>query len=74
MGDKDEGLSKRSQSKGKIEILHDPYPLGPNPTVAQIKIYEDVKSRKLKALTCIRSTLSDMIFTRIMACEISKEV
>nr|XP_019068168.1 uncharacterized protein LOC109119710 [Solanum lycopersicum] len=33
------------------ESEHDPFPPGSNPTVAQIKIYEDVKSRKLKALT-----------------------
>ncbi|WMV19637.1 hypothetical protein MTR67_013022 [Solanum verrucosum] len=57
-----------------IESEDDPLPLGPNPTVAQMKIYEDAKSRKPKALTCLHSTLSDMIFTRIMACETPNEV
>ncbi|XP_015165534.1 uncharacterized protein [Solanum tuberosum] len=57
-----------------IESEDDPLPLGPNPTVAQMKIYEDAKSRKPKALTCLHSTLSDVIFTRIMACETPKEV
>ncbi|XP_015168340.1 uncharacterized protein [Solanum tuberosum] len=57
-----------------IESEDDPLPLGPNPTVAQMKIYEDAKSRKPKALTCLHSALSDVIFTRIMACETPKEV
>ncbi|XP_049397266.1 uncharacterized protein LOC125861399 [Solanum stenotomum] len=57
-----------------IESEDDPLPLGPNPTIAQMKIYEDVKSRKPKALTCLHSALSDVIFTRIMACETPKEV
>ncbi|XP_015167177.1 uncharacterized protein [Solanum tuberosum] len=57
-----------------IETEDDPLPLGPNPTVAQMKIYEDAKSRKPKALRCLHSALSDVIFTRIMACETPKEV
>ncbi|XP_060212015.1 uncharacterized protein LOC132639593 [Lycium barbarum] len=56
-----------------IESEADPPPLGPNPTVAQMKIYEDLKSRKPKALTCLHSALSEVIFTRIMACETPKE-
>ncbi|KAH0696283.1 hypothetical protein KY290_013634 [Solanum tuberosum] len=56
-----------------IESEDDPPPLRPNPTIAQMKIYEDVKPRKPKALTCLHSALSDMIFTRIMACETSTE-
>ncbi|XP_055826253.1 uncharacterized protein LOC129894583 [Solanum dulcamara] len=56
-----------------IESEDDPPPLGPNPTVAQMKIYEDSKSRKPKALTCLHSALSDVIFTRIMTCETPKE-
>ncbi|XP_055822066.1 uncharacterized protein LOC129890558 [Solanum dulcamara] len=38
-----------------------------------MKIYEDSKSRKPKALTCLHSALLDVIFTRIMTCEIPKE-
>ncbi|XP_055824477.1 uncharacterized protein LOC129893005 [Solanum dulcamara] len=38
-----------------------------------MKIYEDAKSRKSKALTCLYSALSDMIFTKIMTCEKLKE-
>lgn len=36
-----------------IESEDNPPPLGPNPTVAQMKIYEDVKSKKPKDLTCL---------------------
>lgn len=56
-----------------IESEVDPPPLGPNPTVAQMKIYEDAKSRKLETLTCLHSALSEVIFTRIMARETPKE-
>ncbi|XP_055824382.1 uncharacterized protein LOC129892876 [Solanum dulcamara] len=56
-----------------IESEDDSPPLGPNPTVAQMKIYEDSKSSIPKALTCLHSALSDVIFTRIMTCETPKE-
>ncbi|XP_016546106.2 uncharacterized protein LOC107846156 [Capsicum annuum] len=57
-----------------VESENDPSLLGSNPTVAQMKNYEDTKSKKPKALTCLHSALSDVIFTRIMACETPKEV
>ncbi|XP_047257496.1 uncharacterized protein LOC124889581 [Capsicum annuum] len=57
-----------------VESENDPPPLGPNPTVAQMKNYEDPKSKKPKTLTCLHSTFSDVIFIRIMACETPKEV
>ncbi|PHT73454.1 hypothetical protein T459_24239 [Capsicum annuum] len=57
-----------------VESENDPPPLGPNPTVAQMKNYEDAKSKKPKALTCLHSALLDVIFTKIMACETPKEV
>ena len=56
-----------------IEDEEDPRPLGPNPTMNQIKQYEEMKARKPRALTCIHSALSDAIFTRIMTCESPKE-
>ncbi|XP_047266231.1 uncharacterized protein LOC124897303 [Capsicum annuum] len=49
-------------------------PLGPNPTVTQMKNYEDAKSKKPKTLACLHSTFLDVIFTRIMVCETPKEV
>jgi len=44
-----------------------------DPTVAQIKNYNDEAMRRLKAKTCIHSVVSDIIFTRILACETAKE-
>lgn len=38
-----------------------------------MNIYEDVKSRNPKSLTCLHSSHPDMIFTRTMACETPKE-
>ncbi|KAF3652820.1 hypothetical protein FXO38_15911 [Capsicum annuum] len=57
-----------------VESENDPPPLGPNTTIAQMKNYEDAKSKKPKALTYLHSALSDVIFTRIMSCETPKEV
>jgi len=47
-------------------------PLQENPTVAQIRDYND-EARRSKAKTCIHSTASDDLFTRIMACETAKQ-
>ena len=57
-----------------VEVGEDPRPVGPNPTLNQMKLYEELKARKPRALTCIHSALSDAVFTRIMACESPKEV
>lgn len=43
-----------------IESEVNPPSHGPNSTVAQMKIYEDVKPRKPKALTSLHSALSDI--------------
>ncbi|KAF2303818.1 hypothetical protein GH714_023602 [Hevea brasiliensis] len=47
--------------------------LGANPTLAQMKKHEEDVTKKPKALTCLHLALSDVIFTRIMACETPKE-
>lgn len=57
-----------------IKSEDDHLPLRSNPTIVQIKIYEDAKSRKPKAPACFYSALSDVIFTRILDCETPKEV
>ncbi|XP_044463315.1 uncharacterized protein LOC123194228 [Mangifera indica] len=49
----------------------EPEPLGADPTLTQIKSYED---RKPRALTCLHSTLSKVISTKIMVCKSPKEV
>ena len=57
-----------------IKDGEEPAPLGPNPTLSQIKTHEEQKARKPRALTCLHSALSEVIFTRIMTCESPKEV
>ncbi|KAM3308753.1 hypothetical protein P3S67_010497 [Capsicum chacoense] len=45
-----------------------------NPTMAQIKNYREEVSKNFKALFCIQSTLSEVIFARVMASETAKEL
>ncbi|RVW53770.1 Retrovirus-related Pol polyprotein from transposon TNT 1-94 [Vitis vinifera] len=52
----------------------DPPPLGANPTVAQMKAYEEKKLKKDKAITCLHSGLAYQIFTKIMDLETPKQV
>ncbi|KAL0373817.1 UNVERIFIED_CONTAM: hypothetical protein Sradi_3297400 [Sesamum radiatum] len=56
-----------------VENDVDPPALRANPTLAQIKKHEEDLAKKPKALTCLHLALSDVIFTRIMACETPKE-
>ncbi|XP_021297300.1 uncharacterized protein LOC110426416 [Herrania umbratica] len=44
-----------------------------NPTITQIKKHSEEVAKHYKALSCIHSTVTDSIFTRIMACESPKE-
>jgi len=48
-------------------------PLQEDPTVAQIRNYNDEVIRRAKAKTYIHSVVSDVVFTRIMSCETAKE-
>ncbi|KAG8480088.1 hypothetical protein CXB51_025337 [Gossypium anomalum] len=50
----------------------EPAPLKANPTVAQIKQHVDERTKRHKAMSCIQNSVSDVIFTRIMACESPK--
>ncbi|TXG57360.1 hypothetical protein EZV62_018673 [Acer yangbiense] len=45
-----------------------------NPTIAQIKQYEEEKMKKDKAVTCLHSALTDSIFTSIMDLETAKSI
>ena len=51
----------------------EPEPLRGNPTVAQIRQHADERTKRHKAMSCIQNSVSDVIFTRIMACESPKE-
>ncbi|XP_016504642.1 uncharacterized protein LOC107822615 [Nicotiana tabacum] len=44
-----------------------------NPTLAQIKAHSDEKTKKYKAKTTIQNSVADSIFSKIIACETSKE-
>jgi len=54
-------------------VMSEIQPLQEDPTVAQIRNYNDEVIRRAKAKTCIHSTVSDVVFTRIMSCETAKE-
>ncbi|TXG69605.1 hypothetical protein EZV62_004540 [Acer yangbiense] len=49
-------------------------PLRANPTIAQMKQYEEEEMKKDKAVTCLHSALSDSVFTSIMHLETSKSI
>ena len=52
----------------------DPPQLNGNPTVAQMKAYEEEKLKKDRAITCLHSGLADHIFTKIMNLETPKQI
>jgi len=45
-----------------------------NPTVAQLKIHKEKKTRKFKAKACLYATVSNTIFTRIMNLKLAKSI
>ena len=45
-----------------------------NPTLNQLKIYEERLSRKFRALSILHAAVDETIFTRIMTCESAKQV
>ncbi|KAL4324140.1 hypothetical protein GQ457_11G003170 [Hibiscus cannabinus] len=57
-----------------VETNEDPPALRANPTLAQLKAYNEDLLKKDKALTCIHSVLADHIFTSIMDLETPKSV
>ena len=50
-----------------------PTPLNNNPTVAQMKFFNEERAKGFKALTGIHNAVSEEIFTRIMTCKTAKE-
>ncbi|XP_052477099.1 uncharacterized protein LOC128032534 [Gossypium raimondii] len=44
-------------------------PLRVNPTIAQIKQHSEECAKNHKAMSCLQNGVSDVIFTRIMACD-----
>ena len=56
-----------------VESDKQPTPLGNNPTIAQMKFFNEEKAKRFKALTCLHNAVSEEIFTRIIACKSAKE-
>jgi hypothetical protein len=48
-------------------------PLRNNPTIAQMKFFNEEKAKRFKALTCLYNAVSEEIFTIIMACKSAKK-
>ncbi|XP_022971788.1 uncharacterized protein LOC111470466 [Cucurbita maxima] len=57
-----------------IEENYEVPSLSENPTVAQIKVQKEKKTRKSKAKACLFATVSQMIFMRIMSLKKEKEI
>nr|KJB29752.1 hypothetical protein B456_005G117400 [Gossypium raimondii] len=55
-----------------VETDKEPPPLRANPTIAQIRQHSDERDKKYKAMSCLQNGVSDVIFTKIMACETHK--
>jgi len=56
-----------------VESDRQPTPLGNNPTIAQMKFFNEEKAKRFKALSCLHNAVSEDIFTRIIACKLAKE-
>ncbi|KAM3234489.1 hypothetical protein P3L10_019849 [Capsicum annuum] len=56
-----------------VEVGGEVNPFPDNPTMAHIKNHREEVAKNFKALSCIQSTLSEVIFARVMASETAKE-
>ncbi|XP_044495548.1 uncharacterized protein LOC123218270 [Mangifera indica] len=56
-----------------VEEEKQPPPLGPNPTLNQIRLHEEEATKAPKALSILHQGVTDAAFTKIVACETAKE-
>ncbi|KAL4385320.1 hypothetical protein GQ457_15G022950 [Hibiscus cannabinus] len=56
-----------------VEMDRDPPAMRANPTLAQMRQHSEKCAKKHKAMSCIQNGVSDVIFTRIMACATPKQ-
>ncbi|XP_012442165.1 uncharacterized protein LOC105767199 [Gossypium raimondii] len=56
-----------------IENDAEPPPLRANPTIAHMRQHAEERAKKHKAMACLQNGVSDVIFTRIMACDSPKQ-
>ena len=73
MGSQNGNLFKSLDLWEFVEKDKQPTPLGNNPTIAQMKFFNEERAKGFKALTCIHNAVSEEIFTRIMVCKNAKE-
>ncbi|KAJ8751610.1 hypothetical protein K2173_016861 [Erythroxylum novogranatense] len=57
-----------------VEEDYEVPPLPTNPTMTQIKMHKEKKNKKSKAKACLFSSVSNIIFTRIMNLESAKDI
>jgi hypothetical protein len=57
-----------------VEEDHEIPALPNNPTMAQIKVHKEKKTKKSKAKSCLFATVSSTIFTRIMSLKSAKDI
>ena len=57
-----------------VEEKYDIPELPINPTMAQMKVHKERKTRKSKAKSCLFKTVTPIIFTRIMSLKSTKEI
>ncbi|XP_016679082.1 uncharacterized protein [Gossypium hirsutum] len=56
-----------------VENDTEPPPLRANPTIAKTRQHSEDCAKKHKAMACLQNGVSDVIFTRIMACDSPKQ-
>ncbi|KAK5785926.1 hypothetical protein PVK06_040548 [Gossypium arboreum] len=56
-----------------VENDTEPASLRVNPTIAQIRQHSKECVKKHKAMSCLQNRVSDVIFTRIIACDTQKQ-
>ncbi|KAK5771041.1 hypothetical protein PVK06_047214 [Gossypium arboreum] len=56
-----------------VENDAEPPPLRANPTIAQMRQHAEETAKKPKAMAYLQNGVSDVIFTRIMACDSPKQ-
>ncbi|PKI58594.1 hypothetical protein CRG98_020983 [Punica granatum] len=57
-----------------VEEDYEVAPLPNNPTMAEIKLHKEKKTRKAKAKSCLYAAMSPTIFNRIMRLELAKVI
>ena len=71
---KNKSLYKRFYLWKVTESGRDLAPLGVNLTIAQMKQHIEEIAKKYKALSAIHFSMLEVIFTKIMACTIAKNL